>query len=240
MSSASETESALSREKLLRSSSESYRDVVVVRGISRCIRAALGISAAINVLLCSPANEAISYKEVVFDSSVQNGKTPYQGAPNAENNALWHHLYNKVGISQIPASSARLEVPSSPVPGHEDQHYIQLDVFHHLHCLNMIRLMLGKGWGHVDHCVDQIRQYLMCHADTTPLVWQWSERNKKYLTYMGMKHTCRDWDRFYGWAERHQSQWDYDRSRYVPGSPEWEDTKATVKWMKHIPGDFEE
>lgn len=209
----------------------------------------------------APANEAISYKEVVFDSSVQNGQTPYQGAPNAENNALWHDLYNKVGISQIPASSAaRLEVPSSPVPGHEDQHYVQLDVFHHLHCLNMIRLMLWSGgspeslylnathlgdteeerMGHVDHCVDQIRQYLMCHADTTPLVWQWSERNKKYLTYMGMKHTCRDWDRFYEWAERHQSQWDYDRSRYVPGSPEWEDTKARVKWMKHIPGDLED
>lgn len=99
------------------------------------------------------------------------------------------------------------------MPGHEDQNYIQLDVFHHLHCLNMIRLMLWAGrspdslylntthlgdteeerMGHVDHCVDQIRQYLMCHADTTPLVWQWSERNKKYLTYMGMKHTCRDW-----------------------------------------------
>lgn len=168
-----------------------------------------------------------------------------------------------MGISQIPASSAaKLEVPSSPVPGHEDQYYVQLDVFHHLHCLNMIRLMLWAGGGssspeslylnathlgdteeerlgHVDHCVDQIRQYLMCHADTTPLVWQWSERNKKYLTYMGMKHTCRDWDRFYGWAERHQSQWEYDRSEYVPGSPEWENTKARVKWMKHIPGDFE-
>lgn len=52
MSSASETESALSREKLLRGSSESYRDVVVVRGISRGIRVALGISAAVNVLLC--------------------------------------------------------------------------------------------------------------------------------------------------------------------------------------------
>ncbi|KAL2292055.1 hypothetical protein FJTKL_10726 [Diaporthe vaccinii] len=209
----------------------------------------------------SPANGAISYKEVVFDSSVQNGQTPYQGSPNAENNALWHDLYNKVGISQIPASSAaRLEVPSSPVPGHEDQHYVQLDAFHHLHCLNMIRLMLWAGgspessylnathlgdteeerMGHVDHCVDQIRQYLMCHADTTPLAWQWSERNKKYLTYMGMKHTCRDWERFYEWAERHQSQWDYDRTKCVPGSPEWKDTKARVRWMKHIPGDFEE
>lgn len=52
MSSASETESALSREKLLRSSSESYRDVVVVRGLSRGIRVALGISAAANFLLC--------------------------------------------------------------------------------------------------------------------------------------------------------------------------------------------
>jgi hypothetical protein len=64
--------------------------------------------------------------------------------------------------------------------------------------------------------------------------------NKKYLTYMGMKHTCRDWDGFYEWAKRHQSQGDHDRTKYVPGSPDWEDTKARAKWMKHIPGDFEE
>ena len=93
---------------------------------------------------------------------------------------------------------------------------------------------------HVDHCAGQIRQYLMRHADTTLLVWQWSERNKQYLTYMGMKHTCRDWDRFCEWAERHQSQRDYDRTKYVPGSSGWEDTKARVEWMKRIPGGFEE
>ena len=128
----------------------------------------------------------------MFDSSVQSGQTPYQGAPNAENNAVWHGLYNKVGISQIPASStARLEVPSSPVPGHQDQHYVQLDVFHHLYCLNMIRLTLWAGsspeglylnktplgdteeerMGHVDHGVDQIRQYLISCVTPTRRRW---------------------------------------------------------------------
>lgn len=33
-----------------------------------------------------------------------------------------------------------------------------------------------------------IRQYLMCHADRTPPVWQWSGRNGWYLMYMDMKH----------------------------------------------------
>jgi hypothetical protein len=55
------------------------------------------------------------------------------------------------------------------------------------------------GMRHVRHCVGAIRQSLMCHADTTPVVWQWSE-------LMGAEqrddilHNCRDFEQIQRWT----------------------------------------
>jgi hypothetical protein len=41
-----------------------------------------------------------------------------------------------IGISQITQEEAdKLEDKTSPIAGHEDFYYIELDVFHQLHCL---------------------------------------------------------------------------------------------------------
>lgn len=61
----------------------------------------------------------------------------------------------------------------------------------------------------------------MCHADTTPLVWQWDPDYQVYVTNMAMNHTCRDWDGLYAWAGAHQAKKTMDRFTYVPGSPHW-------------------
>jgi hypothetical protein len=31
------------------------------------------------------------------------------------------------------------------------------------------------GPRHITHCLNQIRQSIMCHGDITPYVWQWNE-----------------------------------------------------------------
>jgi hypothetical protein len=46
---------------------------------------------------------------------------------------------SSVGISIISAQeAAQLKIPTLPIPG-TDQYLIELDVFHQIHCLNMIR-----------------------------------------------------------------------------------------------------
>lgn len=92
---------------------------------------------------------------------------------------------------------------------------MELSVFHNLHCLNEIRLALEhhhdesaeedwmhQGRAHLDHCVDQIRQALMCHADLTPVPMIPVEGGPEgAILGNGEIHTCRDFDAIWEWVE---------------------------------------
>ncbi|RMZ92008.1 hypothetical protein DV736_g730, partial [Chaetothyriales sp. CBS 134916] len=95
---------------------------------------------------------------------------------------------------------------------------------HHLHCLNLLRQALylnydyyhAKGEGpfrnndtilqyHVTHCLDIIRQQLMCAVDIGVLgqVW-WNRTGPEAYVDFNTKHTCRNFEAIRGWAEKHQ------------------------------------
>ncbi|RMZ74940.1 hypothetical protein DV737_g5605, partial [Chaetothyriales sp. CBS 132003] len=63
---------------------------------------------------------------------------------------------------------------------------------HHLHCL-------------VSHCLDIIRQQLMCTVDVGVLgqVW-WNRTGPEAYVDFNTKHTCRNFEAIRGWAEKHQ------------------------------------
>ncbi|KAH8717360.1 Cyclochlorotine biosynthesis protein O [Beauveria bassiana] len=63
-----------------------------------------------------------------------------------------------------------------------------LGLFHQIHCLNMLRKFIyldyykekTPDWfsqpylrAHADHCVDMIREAIMCHGDTSLIVYHW-------------------------------------------------------------------
>lgn len=56
------------------------------------------------------------------------------------------------------------------------------------------------GFTHLDHCIDSIRQNMMCSADITPLVFQWSSEAKEVKIRADIPHTCRDFDLLREWA----------------------------------------
>lgn len=118
--------------------------------------------------------------------------------------------------AQLPNQTAMLP-PQADDENDERGYVIMLDVFHQLHCLNMIRKALNPepyqamtpgddgedellGMHHVDHCVDSLRQSLMCSVDVTPLVWQWSDERQKYLEKAQVTHTCRNFEGVKSWA----------------------------------------
>ncbi|KAJ7869754.1 hypothetical protein B0H14DRAFT_3861135 [Mycena olivaceomarginata] len=130
-------------------------------------------------------------------------------------------LQPSVGVSQIPKSQARL-LPNKthPIPGDEGNYILELDVFHNLHCLNMIRKSLHSDYysehlmelAHLDHCVDWIRQSLMCAGDTSVVVWQWDPA-QKITTFQGsVAHTCRNFEKLREWGKRHKIQTPYDNT----------------------------
>lgn len=71
------------------------------------------------------------------------------------------------------------------------------------------------GLTHIDHCVDSIRQSLMCSADISPLVWQWKEEFQETKIRADVVHSCRDFESIRQWAVDHQMQDELDLKTHI-------------------------
>ncbi|KAF9889812.1 hypothetical protein FE257_006902 [Aspergillus nanangensis] len=99
-----------------------------------------------------------------------------------------------------------------------------LEGLHHLHCLNLLRKSLyynydhyhemGEGAfsnndyvvrRHVSHCLDILRQQLMCTVDVGVLgqVWVWPDNPVPFVDF-NTQHKCRNFDEIRQWAQDHQ------------------------------------
>ncbi|KAE9963083.1 hypothetical protein BLS_009708 [Venturia inaequalis] len=144
--------------------------------------------------LAAPALEAVEYEEMDF-TAIFNSTSIYRGPPTPEREKAWTRLTYKHGI-EVPADKLALlnrtdldhikHVPTSVGTGYRGI----LEVFHQLHCLNMIRMytwwQVGKYPGlptgfstsklknrmHIDHCFESLRMSLQCHGDVTPVLIQ--------------------------------------------------------------------
>ncbi|KAI1201491.1 hypothetical protein F5X97DRAFT_320253 [Nemania serpens] len=75
-----------------------------------------------------------------------------------------------------------------------DQYIVELEMFHQLHCLKWLR---ASFWSlndhavshkpseefpqreyHKDHCIDYLRQVIMCHGDMTPITFEWIPKDR--------------------------------------------------------------
>jgi hypothetical protein len=68
---------------------------------------------------------------------------------------------------------------------------------------------------HIKHCLDGLRQFVMCHADDTPRYTgrRHDQANEKDpFGGVGQPRMCRDWDKFMDWAEENSACY-----RWVPG-----------------------
>ena len=57
---------------------------------------------------------------------------------------------------------------------------------------------------HLAHCIDGIRQQLMCDADVSPIVWQWSNEHQDVRIKTDTLHTCRNYDAILKWGQEHE------------------------------------
>lgn len=88
-----------------------------------------------------------------------------------------------------------------------------VDVFHELHCLNYIREYLHRDYYdmretpgiqtlHVDHCIDTLRQTLMCHGDIALHTFDWIPGRRIPWPNFNVVHECRNFEAIYDWAEK--------------------------------------
>ncbi|KAJ6472292.1 hypothetical protein C8R47DRAFT_1221798 [Mycena vitilis] len=172
----------------------------------------------------SPAQEAIAYKTVKFHRGLQDDIPIYERPPSAAVDQAWEELY-EYAASRVPKSEVvKMTNKTWPILNEEGNYVIALDVFHQLHCLDTLRQQLHPGHNytlkskvHLRHCIGALRQALMCYADTTPVVWQWSDRYKEAEQRDDLVHRCRDFDAIKGWAKERSMGTLPDLSVYIEG-----------------------
>ncbi|KAF7345933.1 hypothetical protein MVEN_01615600 [Mycena venus] len=174
------------------------------------------------VLYCTSKYSLAVENEVhVYDVGFSDGDpSPFQIPSSPELDKLWADLYD-FGVSRITKDeAARLPNKTQAIPGDPGHYVVELEVFHNLHCLDRMRMALDpdyypdyrmsisntsstslKNRKHVLHCLDWIRQALMCNADTSVVVWQWDESRNTTRVKGNIAHTCRNFEKLQDWAK---------------------------------------
>ncbi|KAH5003448.1 hypothetical protein HBH70_220500 [Parastagonospora nodorum] len=91
----------------------------------------------------------------------------------------------------------------------EDAYLAAFDSGHQLHCLDILRKETHKDYyfpqgidviaavrwkNHVGHCLEALRQHLMCHATTELTTFMWVENRRDMQPDFGSKLQCHDYE----------------------------------------------
>ena len=71
------------------------------------------------------------------------------------------------------------------------------------------------GHKHIAHCIDAIRQSIMCASDVTAYTWQWSEEFHGYVNHVKNPHICRNFDVLREWARVNTKRIYFDNVRVM-------------------------
>ncbi|KAI1192459.1 hypothetical protein F5X97DRAFT_329620 [Nemania serpens] len=175
----------------------------------------------------SPALESIKntghYQR--FDGSFSTPNA-FKGTPNPSIDKHWDSVvYQDGGVINISEeslhainASAKYSVKLAPEIG--GGYMASVEVLHQLHCLNMLRQATyedyykdkAEPWKdspqvlryHLDHCIDNLRQKLMCDADAGILTYVWVKGHPAPFPDFSVQHKCRDFDALKDWVTEHQ------------------------------------
>jgi hypothetical protein len=118
-----------------------------------------------------------------------------------------------MNIAVPPWDLAKTGTSSIRIPN-TDTYFAGLSVFHELHCLKRLRQYTWKEHYfpnltsnderlnrlHTDHCLEILRQAIMCRADISLFTLQWSEENLHPRADFSQEHECVDFAAINAWA----------------------------------------
>ncbi|KAI0965424.1 tat pathway signal sequence [Xylaria arbuscula] len=175
----------------------------------------------------SSAWEAVEFFEDEL-TNYFNHSSLYRGPPTPERERAWDELWHyqgipisNTGIKELNKSN-KAEYIEAVGSDQNDPTYVGIvEVFHQLHCLNLIRqytwfdhykvgdelypydLMYPVGGRmHVDHCFEELRLSLMCYGDITPLPVAYDQHRAVGRTIdFSVHHKCRKFDKIVDWVK---------------------------------------
>ncbi|KAL9612138.1 MAG: hypothetical protein Q9167_003254 [Letrouitia subvulpina] len=174
----------------------------------------------------APALDAVEYEERDW-VSIFSTHSEFVGTPTSEMEEKWHKLVDMPAVlippKRIPFLNRSIEqgfVEAEPSAQHG--YVAGVEVFHHLHCLNMVRQYATRdrypeglvptilkynspavAVAHVDHCIETLRAALTCNADLTPYLWYKNsgEGDGPAKEDFQATHKCKRFDRIVDWVK---------------------------------------
>jgi len=135
----------------------------------------------------------------------------YVGEPSQEIDDAWEDLVERryFFLTEPEARAAWGEEYVEFWERNEGGYGAGLDVMHLLHCLNFVRKDFHRERYpprtvdptlHRYHCIDIIRQSLMCHADLTPIPTRYYKGLGQNYIDSNRPHVCRNWRQIRSWV----------------------------------------
>ncbi|CAN9100022.1 unnamed protein product [Alternaria alternata] len=146
-----------------------------------------------------------------YDTTVPYHAMTEYWHPNASDSdmeAAWDAINtNAMAITLEDGFAKRMSLPpSTRFPWDTERSIYYIKGIHDLHCLKLVRkAIVSKHKGdprpfnllHIYHCLDGLRQDIMCTADDTPMPAPVAHQGGD-----GQLRRCRDWDKLISWATR--------------------------------------
>ncbi|KAM3497879.1 hypothetical protein MY10362_008783 [Beauveria mimosiformis] len=161
----------------------------------------------------APAKIAVEYQKQTISHKVFE-ESNFKGMPRPQVDDAWEHLlrYNDIRVQKEDLEKANLE--SVPLNDEKGGYFVTLDVYHTLHCVNHIRKSYYSDYyhnpnpvaqqrEHFDHCIDLLRQTLMCHGDISMHPFEWIDGYRFPWPTERTEHQCRNWDKLVAWSKEH-------------------------------------
>ncbi|KAI0818327.1 hypothetical protein GGR55DRAFT_674160 [Xylaria sp. FL0064] len=141
--------------------------------------------------------------------AVEPGVPQYVGEPNDELDRRWRSLIRGQAVDLRGEEAESVADITYQKPG--GWYLTGPDSFHQLHCLDVIRRALRPDYYtppnpepvhtmHVEHCIDYLRQGVMCAADLTMIPVSWSTKRDRILQNAEVVHTCRNFEKIHEWT----------------------------------------
>lgn len=191
----------------------------------------------------------ISLSTVRFNGSFLHENIFRQGA-SPEVDDAWDSLgvnYRPSVVPEVYSESSGIQPRQVRVsPKYGGGFVANVEGLHHLHCLNLLRQSTyfnyehykKQGTGafknedrilrtHITHCMDILRQQLMCTVDVGLLgqIW-WDKEYPQAFPDFNTQHVCRDFEAVRRWAEENQAPEDVPKD-YLR-SPRREDVLESI------------
>ncbi|RDW64667.1 hypothetical protein BP6252_10318 [Coleophoma cylindrospora] len=166
----------------------------------------------------SPAAEVVEYVKVKYNNTMMS---PYIGK-GPEVDKAWNAISYDTGDQTIEISDLKkIDMPESALKYTDPKTgavkvRVGLEVFHQLHCVNLLRQVTYRDWyedisgefhegqealqKHTDHCLEILRKSIECNADIGVFTLYKHADDQLPWPELNTWHTCRNFDKIRDWA----------------------------------------